>query len=192
MLKQLLPGGVLGGIALFAWLAMSWAVLPFHRAALHELPRKMYDSTTGDDVKGPTAVVVTMQESGVAGHGVYYSGEPHEGSTGPEVPFMVWLPHGYPPMGGVMFKGLLLSILPALFVTFIVLAARQSSYRARVAVAACIGAVVALAGPMTFGNFFFFPAEWVLPDIFDQLIGWTLAGLVIAAFTKPAGTVTTN
>ena len=98
---------------------------------------------------------------------------------------MVWLPRGYPSMGGVMFKGLLLSLLPALLVTFIVLGARQPSYKSRVLIASCIGAVVALAGPMTMGNFFFFSAEWVIPDVLDQLIGWTLAGLVIAAFTKP-------
>jgi hypothetical protein len=189
MIKSLLSGGVLGGLVLFAWLAVSWAVLPFHRGALLELPRAVYDSSNQPDVVGPTQVVVAMQESGVSRHGIYYSGEPHAGSTGPEIPFMVWLPRGYPSQASVMSKGVLLSILAAIFVTFIVLSTRQQSYKARVALCTCIGAVVALTGPMTFGNFFFFPLEWQLPEIADQLIGWTLAGLVISAFTKPTATV---
>jgi hypothetical protein len=192
MVKSLLLGGLLGGLVLFAWLALSWAVLPFHRNALHELPRNVYDSSTGEDVAGPTAAVVTMQESGVVSHGVYYSGEPHEGSTGPEIPLMVWLPHGYPSMGGVMTKGLLFSLIAALFVAFIVLTARLPEFRSRVLLCTCIGAVVALAEPMTNGNFFFYPAEWVIPDVIDQLIGWTLAGIVIAAFTKPQSTVSSS
>jgi hypothetical protein len=185
MVKSILLGGVLGGLTLFAWLAVSWAVLPFHRAALLELPRKTYDSSNQADLPGPTEVVVAMQDGGVVKRGIYYSGEPHAGSTGPEIPFMVWLPGGYPSQAAVMSKGLLISILAAIFVAFIVVGARPASYKSRALLCTSIGAVVALAGPMTFGNFFFFPLEWQLPEIFDQLIGWTLAGLVIAAFTKP-------
>jgi hypothetical protein len=185
MVKQVLLGGVLGGFVLFAWLAFSWAVLPFHRAALHELPHKVYDSTTGRDVDGPTAAVVTMQGTGVVSHGIYYSGSPHKGSSGPEIPFMVWLPRGYSAMQAQMLRGLLLSVLAALFVTFVVLNTRQARYKSRIVVATCIGAVVALAGPLTTGNFFFFPPVWMFLDLLDQLIGWTLAGTVIALFTKP-------
>jgi hypothetical protein len=175
MVRQILLGGVLGGIALFLWLGLSWAVLPFHRAALNEL------SKSGMELVAMGA----LKDAGLS-HGVYYSGEPHEGSAQAEIPFMVYLPHGYPPMTGVMLKGLLLSILAALMVTIVVSAARQPSFKARVALCFTVGGIVALAGPMTFGNFFFFPLEWVIPDVLDQLVGWTLAGLVIAAFTKPA------
>jgi hypothetical protein len=153
MVSKLALGGVLGGIVMFMWLGLSWAVMPFHRAALKELPK--------------SSAMVSFGTVGMT-HGIYYSGEPHKGSTAAEIPLMVYLPGGYPPMQIVMIKGLLLSIF---------------------ALCLCTGAVVALAGPMTFGNFFFFPLQWVLPDVLDQLIGWTLAGLVIAAFTKPAASL---
>jgi hypothetical protein len=192
MTRQLILGGLLGGLTLYAWLSFSWIVLPFHRAALHKLPTKTYSSTTGDDLTGPAAAVIAMQQSGTLEHGIYYSGSPHKGSTGPAIPFMVWLPQGYPSMASFMARGLVFSLFAGLFVALIVLAVRQHNFKARVGICLCIGAVVAFAGPATNGNFFFFPVEWILPDVFDQLIGWTLAGLVIAAFTSPTVKSPTN
>lgn len=172
MAKQLLLAGGLGGIVMFAWLGFSWTVLPLHRSALRELP-----------TESPTAVDSLGAVS--ARHGVYYSGEPHAGSTAAEIPFMVYLPSGYPPMAGVMTRGVLFSLLAALGVAFVVLSARRVAYLERLLLCTVIGAVVACAGPVMSGNFFFHPAEWVWPEVFDQLFGWTLAGLVIAAFTRP-------
>ena len=79
-----------------------------------------------------------------------------------------------------------LRILAALLVTLLILATRQTSYKARVGLCACVGGAIALAGPVMFGNFFFFPAVFVLAEVVDQLVGWTLAGLVIAWAAAPS------
>ena len=169
MLKKLLLGGLLGGLVLFMYLGLSWAVLPFHMNALHELP------------------AAAAMGGGLAGldHRVYYSGMPEEGATDPAVPLMVFAPDGYEPQPVVMGRGLVLTLLATFLVTFIVMASRQTLYSSRVVLCTIVGAVVALAGPMTFGNFFYFPFEFVWPEIVDQLLGWTLAGLVIAWAARP-------
>jgi len=169
--------GVIAGLVLFGWLGFSWAVLPFHRAAFKQLPESR-----------PSVLDALGAASST--YGVYYSGKPHEGTTGPQVPFLVYLPQGYPAMGRVMGQGVLLCILAAFLLSLIVNHARLDSFKARLGVCVLTGLVVALAGPLTMGNFFFFPANWMLPDVFDQIIGWTLAGLVIAAFTKPTAAAT--
>lgn len=170
MVKKLLLGGLLGGLTLFIWLGLSWAALGLHAAGFKELPglREQAAALSG------------------AEHGVYYSGMPEPGDTAPQVAMMVLLPDGYTmAMPVIMLRGLLLSILAALGVTFIVLASHQPAFRSRVVLCTCIGAVVALAGPLMTGNFFFFTFEFLLPEVIDQLVGWTLAGLVIAWATKP-------
>jgi hypothetical protein len=187
MVKSLLLGGVLGGITLFAWLGFSWAVLPFHMAAMKPFPEGFVVTGKDLDMAAPTI-------SGGWPSGIYFSRMPDLDddtsitSPSPEVPFMVYLQGGYqwtPPRGVVMLKGLLLSIIATTLVTLILLTAGVASYKTRVGLSFAIGAVVALAGPMTFGNFFFFPKNFLIPEILDQLIGWALAGLVIAIFTKP-------
>jgi hypothetical protein len=187
MTKQLLLGGILGGLALFMWLGLSWAVLEIHTPALHSIPDE-------------ESALSRLKGAGLE-HAVYiYPGMPPahgdkavmeaynaRAKAGPVIPFMVYLPQGYEPMDPrVMLRGLTYCIFAGLFVTFVILTAQRPRYLTRVGLAVCFGAVVALCGPLTFGNFFFFPTEFVWPEVLDQLVGWFLAGLVIAAFTRPS------
>jgi hypothetical protein len=169
MIRKLLLGGLLGGLAMFVYLSLSWTVIPFHMNGMQELP----------DVAAMMGNVAGLE------HEVYYSGMPEEGVVEPVIPFMVFAPGGYEPQPVILGKGLLMTLLAALLVTFVVMAARQPVYRSRVMLCTIIGAAIALAGPMTFGNFFYFPFEFIWPEILDQLVGWTLAGFIIAWATKP-------
>jgi hypothetical protein len=47
------------------------------------------------------------------------------------------------------------------------------------------GAGAALVGPFMFWNWFHFPLDFTLAEVADLVIGWTLAGLVLAWVLKP-------
>jgi hypothetical protein len=59
------------------------------------------------------------------------------------------------------------------------------SYASRVGFVFVLGIFVGLVGHASYWNWMHFPLDYTLAFIADVVIGWTLAGLVIAAIVRP-------
>jgi len=184
---KLLIGGILGGVLLFIWGFLSWAVLPIHKSSIRQLPSE--------------GVVIAALQSTVQLKGVYFFPAMPENKTDPAVQQqweekyrrgpvgMIFInPEGQNPVMPLqMASGLVISILSSFLVVWFLTrsTAYAGSYFARVAFCGMFGIFLVVASNLLMWNWFSEPNDWTLGLIIDNVIGWVLAGLGIAAFIKP-------
>ncbi len=194
MAKRILLAGVVGGLVMFVWGAISHMVLP-----LGEVGVRQIDSNE--------ETVLTAMRSAIREPGFYFfpamdhsSGMSKEQQ---EAAMKKWEekyragPWGvliYHPQGSgqaLSPKQLIgegLSNIAAVLVAAILLSKAVGGlggFGGRVLFVALLGLLPSLAIDFSYWNWYGFPTNYSLAVAADQLIGFTLAGLVLAAFVKP-------
>lgn len=188
MIKSLTLGALLGGIIVFVWSAASWIVLPWHATSLR--PFQNEDA------------VARMIAENVPQSGVYaYPLSRTEGMTpeqkkaaeatgvekmkkGPFL-FVSVRREGFESLTGLYAIGVLGAMIEAFLLTWLLLQTRPRSYWGRVifvVISALSGAVI-IALPEW--NWWSFSTAYTATVFGDVVIGWFLAGLVIAKFAAP-------
>lgn len=184
-MKTLMKSGIVGGLIVFLWGALSWVALPFHAKTLNHF-------------QDETAVQATLATN-TLGAGIYILPHPEpENARLPDAlarqnarvrqrqsesgPFalVVFQPHGTGPVLFLMARGLALKILAAILMTWLLLQVGLVSYRRRVffvMVTAMLGSILVNLDQW---NWWAFPDDYVFLQMLDLLIGWFLAGLVMA------------
>lgn len=184
-MKILLKSGLLGGLIVFLWGAVSWMVLPFHAKTLNHF----------QDESAVQAVLTTN----TLGAGLYVLPHPEpENARLPDLaakqralkrqrqmeygPFaiVVFQPHGTGAMLLLMARGLALKVLAAILMTWLLLQVGVVSYRRRVFLVMVTAMIGAILVNLEQWNWWAFPDDYVLLQMLDLLIGWFLAGLVMA------------
>lgn len=187
MMKRLLIGGLVGGIALFMWGFVSWVVLTWH-----------FDTVKHD--RSVMAIVEDIEDH-LQETGVYYfppmaSMRPDETEmeaytelhkTSPSGMIFYSAEHLDPMSGYRLFIGFLVDVGAAFFATLLLIVALPSlpKYWGRVAYVAALGIFAIFAIRLVDGVFLNLPPRWTVNMILDTAISWTLAGLVLAAIVRP-------
>jgi hypothetical protein len=181
-MKKLLLSSILGGFAAFVWMALSWTALKFH-------PTSSFKNE---------AEVAEVLKRNAGGHDVYLlPGDPGNDAAAHEKamkaadagPFAYMVVRPGPKatsMGKNIALNLLTQILCAFLLTSLLLCARPLSYGARVLFivqAALAGGMLCHLSPMIWWEV---PLHWVLRELADLAVAWTLGGLVIAKITAPS------
>jgi len=181
VIQKLLPGAVLGGLALFAWSAVSWTLLPWH-------------APTFEKFQNETLVLEAIKAS--AGKaGIYLAPSPrapeNQGQRahdlmgkGPFV-FAVVKLEGVGPMSRLMLRAVGIQTAAALLVTSLLVLAKIKSYWSRVGFSVLFALAAGIVGYLPNWNWWGFSLLFTLIGIADLLISWFLAGLAIAWTTKP-------
>jgi len=181
---RFLLGGLLGGAVFFAWTAVSWMVLPWHK-----------DKMSSFEVEQPVMRAVGQAMDGRAGV-YFFPGRPDDRKDeaameayrkrhlqGP-VGFMFVKP-GAEAMPPSMFaQAGAMDIVIALIATLLVRSAGFRAYWQRVIFVTALGL---FAGIMTHGaywNWMHFPLDYSLVMFADSIVTCLLMGLVIAAVVK--------
>jgi hypothetical protein len=181
----------LGALVLFIWGFLSWEVLPFHSKTMHTLPNE--------------DAVVTTLKSGNAESGTYMIPGTGDGSeaakkaamnkmkTGP----MGWLMYSREGMGEMhpmnFIKGFIVLFFSAMIAASLLGKlswSLASKYGARVRFVMMLGIFLAIAGRLGDWAFMGYSTDFSLNLLADDIIGWTLAGMVIAWRIKPLMTKT--
>ncbi len=189
MLKSLVKGGILGGITLFLWGAVSWVVLPWHNMTLNKF--------TNEDT---VAAVITanVKEPGVyflpnAYHGpeateaekkAAYEAAQKRMTEGPVVFASVRL-RGAPSMAPYALTGVVISIIGATLGTLLLLMTKASGYLRRAGFLSLFGFTAGVVCFLPYWNWFEFSAAYTAASIVDLAVGWFLTGLVIAKVAAP-------
>ncbi|MGH9804937.1 MAG: hypothetical protein ACRD4D_07175 [Candidatus Acidiferrales bacterium] len=179
MAKKLLLGAVLGGVTLFVWGAISHMVLRTAVVVLHGF---------SDEEAVKQAVVANAPRSGVyflpyvdtAGMSeAEQEAAMERAMQGPVIFAAVRLgpTASFPTL---LLIQLFIEMLSALVATALLLHARPLPYFGRVAFVAGIAAAVAIAGNLPEWNWYNFSTAYTAMEIGDKLVGWSLAGLVLA------------
>ena len=186
MLKQIIIGGLLGGITLFMWGFISWAVMDWHDATLqsHE---------------GINAVVENIEDH-LPESGVYYF-PPMTFEKADSAQMEEWMelhktkPHGmifYNATPGEvlspvrLLRGFLVDVLASMMATILLVMALPSlgGYLSRVMFVLALGVFAIMSVHLVNGVFHDIPISWTTGQALDMTASWLLAGLVISAVTK--------
>ena len=185
-MKRILLAGLLGALVVFTWGILSWLVLPWHDVTLHQLP-----------IAEP---MLDVMRTNLPSSGVYaFPGHPENGSSeemaewrekyqrGP-VGLLFYSPQGKDPMSPVPYMiGFLLNFVTATLAAYLLslTLARTVHYRQRVIFVARLGVFAALVSHIALWNWMFLPVAYTIVMALDLIVGWVLAGLVIAWRIKP-------
>lgn len=179
-MKTLLAA-ILGGVIVFAWGAVSWMVLGWHTPTINafadedQVAQVLVDNAPMSGIY----VLPRPQSSQVA----VPPAEAAPAQPGPFA-FVAYTREGVDPqMTMAMAYAVASSIIAALLIAWLVRAAEDLGYFQRVLFIATVGIVIAIAGRAPNWIWWHFGTEFMVIDLADVVIGWTLAALVMAALT---------
>ncbi len=186
-MKRVLLAALLGGLVHFVWGAFSWMVLPWHDSTLKDLP-------------GESTILPVLRQN-VGESGIYWfpgmqDAKLNEASAaafekkyneGP-IGWLVYHPQGRPSMPKSTFaKGFLIDVLSALLAASVLAAASPRGYIGRVFIVVGLGIFAALVSHAMQWTWMLMPAGYTVVMMADLVLGWSIAGLVMAALVrKPA------
>jgi len=181
---RLILAGILAGIVMFMWGGISHMVLPLGKMGIQSLP-------------GEEAIVSAMQGS-ITADGLYFfpgmdmSKKPTADeqraweakyTSGPHG-ILVYHPQGSSPLSPRQLLGELLADILACIVAAFVLVRVVAGFGTRVLAATAFGLVAWLSVSASYWIWYGFPQPFVLAEGVDQVVGWFLAGLVLAALVR--------
>jgi len=186
MLKQIIIGGIVGGITLFAWGFFSWAAMDWHHATV-----RSHD--------GVDAVVENIEDH-LPESGVYYF-PPMTFERGDNEVMEAWMeshrtkPHGMifyktnvgdptPPMR--LVRGFFADIIASMMATILLVMALPSlsGYWSKVLYVLSLGVFAILSIHIVNAVFHDMPVSWTLGVSLDVTASWLLVGLVLGGIIK--------
>jgi hypothetical protein len=181
---------VLGGLVAFVWSAFSWMLLPWHNSSMRSFADEAavaqvlleqapsggmfmlpglpagYDRMSDAEKQALGEAMMKKKSEGPYFHGVVWRGVRED-------------------MGRQMGVGLLFNVLAALLVTMLVMKTGGMSWAGRVMFIVTAALAVCLIAVVPNWIWWHHPSGFVMVTMADLLIGWTLAGMVIAKVAAP-------
>jgi hypothetical protein len=189
MIRPLVLGTILGGLAAFAWSTISWEVLGWHE-------KGMINFQNEDEVSAIIASHATKD-----GTYILPSGSPTKGMTSEQrkktqATVMEKMQTGPIMIAAVRRGGFgscsralmiqLLSLMAAAFLlTWLLMQTSGLSYARRVAYLAIVGLAASVIVDLPNWNWWGFSGASTAVNLADSTITWLLAGLIIAKLAKP-------
>ncbi len=189
-MKTLLKGAIGGGLILFLWGMVSWMVLPFHMNTFQKFK---------DEGRMERSLEFNAEKSGVyvlPNCSLFDEGISKEEKNeikklgqmkmekGPFA-FVVYKANGMGKMTHGMIKGLLIQFLGAFLVTWLLIKTQIQSFSGRVFFVFVFSLAAGVVTHLPSSNWFGFPAGFVMLDMLDLVIGWTLAGFLLSKVVGP-------
>ena len=178
MTLKVIIASVLAAIILFVWGVVSWMVLPWH-------------SNTIMHFNNDQEVISVLQKN-AAQSGVYLLPSFKNQMTTPQSPettvkFMTFAAvnlEGLPNMNQAMITGFITQLVAAFLVCLMLACANIPHYLCRLSVVILFALAAGVACDIPGWNWWRFPADFTLVNIADLVVGWFLAGIVIAAIVR--------
>ncbi len=188
-LLSLAASAVAGGLVLFGWSAISWMVLDWHETepvmnAFVDQEQALKTLTINAPESGNYLVpfIPKLREGNTPEHERTRARTASSMQAGP-MAFVV-VRHGPLEMGRTFGIQLAIFIAGALLASIVVKSARPLPYWRRVLLVIAVGGAVAIVGHLPSWNWWGFSTSYTLIQVADCLIGFGLAGLVIAAIAR--------
>jgi len=174
---------VLGTVLLFAWNAVSWMALPFHSNTINNMPE--------------AAMQVDQLKNVLTADGVYhYPGLPENNSKqaiadintkleqGPRITMMVYKAGPSSFQDPMLFVGgLIINLLTVIFAFTLVSKLHNKSIQNIMLSCLTVGVLIALVTDISWMNWYLFPIDYTLVNVFDRLIAFALLGLLFGLYT---------
>jgi len=191
MTRKILLAGLVGGIVIYIWGIISHLVLPLGMVGIRQVPNEQMVVS---------ALRESIQESGF----YFFPGWEHSPNMTEEEQkaamqrweekirqgpngILIYTPEGQSPVSASqMLIELLSNIAGALVAAFLLARAVSgiAGFGGRVLFVALLGLFASLAIDVSYWNWYSFPGSFTLAALIDQVVGWGLAGLPLAAILK--------
>ena len=183
-MSRIVSGGVLAGIVVFFWGAIAHMVLPLGKMGVRLIPNE--EPVIGamrDAIREPGFYFFPgMDMSGQASESEkeVWQSKVRQGPVG----VIIIRPSGGEAMsprqlGTELATNVISALLAAFLLTFI-----HSGYRGRVLFVTLLGVFGFLTISVPYWNWYGFPTDFTVAEAIDQVVGWFLAGLVLAAIVR--------
>lgn len=183
MTKRLIITIALGTIILFLWNALSWMALPFHSNTLNNLPKE--------------SINTQYLKENVLNDGVYhYPGLPSGNSNeslmdiqdklklGPRITLMVYKNGPSDLFNPGQFIGsLMINLLTVIFTVLLILKLKTKTLKSVLIHCIIIGLLIGLVSDVGQMNWYMFPLDYTLVNLFDHLIQFILLGILFGLYT---------
>lgn len=191
MQKTFILGGMLGGLALFVWGSISWMVLPWHMMTFEKFKD---EATVAQALTANAGVSGVYLLPNVHKHDPGMTEEQKKAEEAEGMKRMVQGPSmfaavnlvGVGNMGHPLLITLLGNILSALLATWMLLKTHGLHYLGRVGFVMLIALTAAIVAYLPDWTWWRFSTSFTAVGVADLLIGWFLAGLVIAKVISPS------
>lgn len=190
MVKSLVLGAVLGGIVAFVWSAVSWMLLPWHNSSMKSFTNEavvaqaLIDNAPSGGMFMLPGMPPGYERMSQAEKQTAEAAMAQKKAEGPYFYGVVW--RGVrEDMGRQMGAALLFDMLAALLVTMLVMKTGGMSWGGRVMFIVTATLAVCMIAVAPNWIWWHYPRDFVIVTMADLLIGWTLAGMVIAKVAAP-------
>jgi len=192
MLKSLLLGTILGGLAAFVWSNISWELIGWHEKTFHAFQKEDEVAMVISSHAPESGVYMLPSASSQSG----MSGEQKKAAQaammdkmqkGP-IMFAAVRRSGFGSFVQTMIIQLVALMAAAFLLTWLLLQTSGLSYARRVTFLAIAGLAASVIVNIPDWNWWGFPASYTLVNLVDFTLTWLLAGLVIAKVAKPLTT----
>ena len=179
---RLFVAALLGGVVMFLWGFVSHMLLPLGEVGMHVAAHEeAFLAAAKDNLGGGEGVYVVPGLAGVDYGDKAKTDAYSAKAVANPYAFVVYNPQGEDgmAMGDNLGKEFAINVLSAWIVAF-VLALAPMAFGRRVLVAGLMGVFGWLVINMPYWNWYRFPLDFTLASLAEQLIGWLLAGAVMA------------
>ncbi len=170
-LRNILLAGIFGAVALFVWNAFSWMVLPWHAKNLQQFSNE--------------TLVSGVIKNNVKKSGVYLSGYNNPSLDGSPLVFSVVSFYSKEGMQSQLITYFLIELVTALIVASVIGSIKCANYFGRLIFIILFALAAAISCQLPYWNWWHFPLNYIMVSMLDMLIGWFLAGILMAAILAP-------
>ena len=189
MAKRVVIAGILGGLTMFVWLFVAHEFLPLGELGVAEIPNEGPVLSAMQSIPqaglylfpgmglGPNPTI-QQRNAAMPAYMKKYEQSPHG--------MLIYHPaSGAYPFGATLAREGALNLLEGLLAAWLLsLAAAGKSYDSRAGFVVILGVFAAVTTNVEYWNWYDFPGRYVAGYMVTQIIGFTLVGVVVAAFVK--------
>ena len=182
---RILVAGLAGGIVLFIWGAVSHMVLGVGEMGFKTIPNEVsVVSNLKANLSEPGMYIVPgmdMTRTPTAEEQAAWTAKYQEGPNA----LVIYQPTGVAPFSPQQLGIELLSNILAAIVVALMLSWLVPSFSKRVALATLFGLGAWLSIDVSYWDWYRFPSEFITGELIEQVVGWFIAGLVMAFIVRP-------
>jgi hypothetical protein len=183
---KVLVGGLVAGVVVFFWGAISHMALPIGTMGIRSIPgEEKVAAAMKESIREPGFYFFPgrdMNKATSKSEDEAYAAKVKEGPTG----ILVIHPDGSENMSPRQLLTELGSSVVAGLLAAVVLTQVRSGFFGRLLVVTLMGIFGFVSINVSYWNWFGFPTDYTIGAALDETIGWFLGGLVLAAIVRPA------
>jgi len=179
-MKNTLLGGVLAGVVLFVWGGIAHMLLPVGKMGMQELPHATSVTYALDLALDDVGLYVFPWMDEEANMSKKALAEWEEAYRDGPVGFILYHPHGDDPMNSRLFVIQFVTDLVAGLLVAVLLSFTTLAFTGRLLFVTAIGVFSWMTSSIPWWNWYGFPADFVMGAGIYMVVGWFLAGLVLA------------